>query len=213
MTVLTDHYQKLVKQLAIWCERNRLHLILEKPLDDVTIDSLPHALLPHHELATTYNPADFRIPDSYRAFLRLYGGLRVECQQEGSTTLIEPLHVFSPSELSKGYGWVEKGSEIDDQLVTTTDFIAFATARPGAYWCFYTRPKKGELPVYLMDNNYEFDLGHFVDSGKWINDEQSKPDFKRFDLWLTATIKRACKLTFHQGDQSRFCASFFGEED
>lgn len=208
MQTAQSHTSELLDRLNAWAgEQENLQLILGPALSDREIDKIP-SLIKRTDIPDRYSPDEFRIPDSYRAFLRIcsfarLGGL------DGEREWIYPLfHIYSPGELAEARAWTPADEYCEDEReVSTTEFIAFADGGLGIernYWCFYTGQTKGtELPIYFLDNDHELLIAKYLNSDgsrEWLDPKYKEPSFLDFGTWLERLVDWTVKEPF---DESR----------
>lgn len=168
----------------------------------------------------SYDPKSFVVPQSYKDLLGIVGGFRLEYRhrtedddagedkQQRRWHVYPLLHLFRPGSCSRTHSsgappglcdsWSPSGTTIDGRELSTTSFLSFATAGDTvelSRWCYFLEGAN-EPTIYFEVNDQECDLGHWADTGEWINAEHTSCYFQCFSDWFTATIDVICGASF-----------------
>lgn len=192
---------KLLAAVDSWCRAQPHHarLVRGAPLTDDEIDRIP--VLPtefRFALATPYDPAQFTIPDGYRALLRRAGGVHVEITQDGKPEIWPVFHIFRPGPCKDAQcggrytlcdSWTTAGATVDDREFTTTNLISFASmgySVEASRWCFHIADRPPS--IYEESNDYECLAGTYVDTGEPLSNIFT-PVFTCFERWFTTLVE------------------------
>src|SRR5882672_1551617 len=127
MAFTNEKCKELLTRVTSWCaSQKNVRLVLGKPLSEKEINHIPFMMV-QRNIPDHYFPERFRIPDSYRCFLRLARFARIEFREDKSNWLVfNAFDIYSPATVALARAWVPRDTTIDEGEVSTTEFIAFA---------------------------------------------------------------------------------------